>query len=86
MESAIKALKRRKSTGPDKILINIFIQASKQPRAIHWYLFHNILTSKQIPQQWQKGEIIRLYKDKGEKGKIDASLWQTTWENSLKDW
>ena len=66
---AIKQLKRKKSTGPDQIPNEIFIEASELTKEIYRKNMNKILKAAEIPEQWQHGEIIRLYKGKGIKGK-----------------
>ena len=66
---AIKKLKRNKSLGPDKIPNELFIEANKQTREILREIRENVHRSENIPPSWEEGEIIRLYKGKGQKGK-----------------
>ena len=66
---AIKKLKRNKSLGPDKIPNELFIEANKQNREILREIIENVHRSENIPPSWEEGEIIRLYKGKGQKGK-----------------
>ena len=66
---AIKKLKRNKSLGPDKIPNELFIEANKQTREILREMIENVHRSENIPPSWEEGEIIRLYKGKGQKGK-----------------
>ena len=69
MEMAIKKLKRNKSVGPDKIPNEIFIKANKETKQLLKTMIENIHATEDIPQSWEEGEIIRLYKGKGQKGK-----------------
>ena len=69
MDRAIKKLKRRKSIGPDKIPNEIFIESNNETRKIYLDILNNIHEKEDIPNSWLKGEIIRLYKGKGKKGK-----------------
>ena len=69
MEMAIKKLKRNKSVGPDKIPNEIFIEANKETKQLLKTKIENIHATEDIPQSWEEGEMIRLYKGKGQKGK-----------------
>ena len=69
LDKAIKKLKRKKATGPDKIPNEIFIEADKETRNIYLKAMNNINRTMEIPDIWQNGEIRRLYKGKGVKGK-----------------
>jgi hypothetical protein len=66
---AIKSLKNGKSTGPDNIPNEIFKKANPQTTEVYRRLFNNIMAQKYVPGQWQNGKIIRIYKNKGTKGK-----------------
>ena len=66
---AIKKLKRNKSLGPDKIPNEMFIEADKETRSILREILEQIHKTEEIPNSWEEGEIIRLYKGKGLKGK-----------------
>ncbi len=65
----MKHLKAGKSTGPDNIPNEAFIRATKQTMEIYRNAMNKIMSAQEIPEQWQEGEIIRLYKGKGVKGK-----------------
>ena len=69
MNLVIKKLKRNKSLGPDKIPNEMFIEADKETRSILREILEQIHKTEEIPNSWEEGEIIRLYKDKGLKGK-----------------
>ena len=69
LNSAIKKIKRNKSTGPDNIPNEVFIESDMETREIYRENFNNINRKMEIPEQWQEGEIKRLYKGKGTKGK-----------------
>jgi hypothetical protein len=84
VESVIKSLKRNKSTGPDRIPNEIFIEASKGTINTYKHIFNHILETRQIPQQWQRGELIRLYKGKGTKGKCSSERGITLASNTGK--
>ena len=62
-------LKRRKSLGPDKIPNEIFIEADPETRNIFCKMIKEIHSKEKIPESWLEGEIKRLYKGKGIKGK-----------------
>ena len=69
MEYTIKRLKRNKSLGPDKIPNEIFIEANKETKKIYQEIMNTVYKQETIPERWQEGEIKRLYKGKGQKGK-----------------
>ena len=68
LEIAIRSLKTRKCPGPDNIPNEIFSKSSKATRYIY-LMFNKILRKREIPPQWLNGNITRLYKGKGTKGK-----------------
>ena len=72
LEKTIRSLKRRKSTGPDDIPNEIFIEAEKETQEIYRKTINNIARTQEIPSQWQTGEIVRIYKGKGAKGKCSS--------------
>ena len=69
VEEVIKTLKNGKAPGPDNIPNEIFKKADKETVKIYTEVIENINKNKEIPKQWQKGKIIRLYKGKGKRGK-----------------
>ena len=69
MNLVIKKLKRNKSLGIDKIPNEMFIEADKETRSILREILEQIHKTEEIPNSWEEGEIIRLYKGKGLKGK-----------------
>ncbi len=69
LNKTIKLLKQNKATGPDKIPNEIFSKASNTTKQIYLENINKILETHNIPNSWQEGEIIRLYKGKGTKGK-----------------
>ena len=66
---AIHKLKNGKATGPDEIPNEIFTKAEPQTIEVYRKALQTIADSRDIPEQWQKGQIIRLYKGKGKRGK-----------------
>ena len=72
LNTAIKALQKRKSCGPDGIPNEIFINANRALRQEILHHLNEISRTYQLPKQWQEGEIKRLYKGKGNKGKCSA--------------
>ena len=64
-----RKLKRGKSTGPDNIPNEAFIEANEQTLEIYRQYLTNVIATNQLPPKWQEGEIITLYKGKGKKGK-----------------
>ncbi len=69
LNQAIGKLKTAKSTGPDDIPNEIFIRATNQTRETYLKILNKIHTNENIPEPWKKGNIKRLYKGKGMKGK-----------------
>ena len=81
MKYAIKELKRKKSLGPDKIPNEIFIEANKKTREILREVIAKVHKSEEIPHSWEEGEIIRIYKGKGQKEKYSNERWITLARN-----
>ena len=69
LNSAIKRLKRKKATGPDDIPNEVFIEANSETKNIYVKALNQVNKEMIIPEEWQKGEICRIYKGKGIKGK-----------------
>ena len=69
LDTVISKLKRRKATGPDNIPNEIFLEADKETKEIYLEHYNSINETMEIPEEWQKGNIKRLYKGKGIKGK-----------------
>ena len=69
LNKVIKKLKRKKSLGPDKIPNETFIEPNKDTREIFRSALNRIHEKEEIPESWQLGHILRLYKGKGIKGK-----------------
>ena len=68
MKKSIKKLQRGKATGPDKIPNEAILEANEATNEILRHQLNKILATQKIPDEWQHGEIIRLYKGKGKKG------------------
>ena len=84
LNTCIKKLKRKKSNGPDRIPNEVFIEADEHTKGIYLEAPNKIYTKEQIPQQWQHGEIKRLYKGKGTKGKCSNERGITLASNAGK--
>ena len=69
LNTTIKTLKKGKSCGPDKIPNEALIETNTKIRQIYLDMFNKIYDEEKIPKEWQEGEILRLYKGKGERGK-----------------
>ena len=67
-QPTIKRLQRNNSRGPDDISNELFIEANEATKEILKAMIENVHKNKEIPPAWE-GEIIRLYKGKGQKGK-----------------
>ncbi len=72
LNAAIKSLKRNKACGPDMIPNEVFIEGGPLLKKEIIKHFNKISHEYTIPKQWQEGEIKRLYKGKGNKGKCSA--------------
>ena len=84
INTCIKKLKRNKSNGPDRIPNEVFIEADEHTKGIYLEILNTIYREEQIPQQWQHGEIKRLYKGKGTKGKCSNDRGITLASNAGK--
>lgn len=62
----------------------IFIEANEQTKELLLHLFNRILTTGNIPEEWQHGEITRLYKGKGKKGQCSNERGITLASNAGK--
>ena len=69
VKKVIRRLKAGKATGPDNIPNEVFKEANEQVINCITQVMNNIAQNKDIPDQWQEGSLIRLYKGKGKKGK-----------------
>ena len=69
LKDTIKRLKWRKSLGPDEIPNELFIEADSETRRTLLHIINKVHKSENIPISWLEGEIKRLYKGKGTKGK-----------------
>ena len=69
LKKSIKRLKRNKSVGPDQIPNEMFIEATEETKEIFLEIMNQIDRTEEIPSGWQQGEIKRIYKGKGSKGK-----------------
>ena len=83
-KKAIKKLKRGKACGPDNIPNEIFIEANDQTKELLLHMFNRILATGNIPDEWQHGEITRLYKGKGKKGQCSNERGITLASNAGK--
>ena len=84
LDKCIKKLKTRKSTGPDNIPNEAIIKADITTREIYLTILNEIYCNESIPTEWQEGEIIRIYKGKGEKGKCSNERGITLTSNMGK--
>ena len=69
VKKVIKSLRRGKSNGPDGIPNEVYIESNEFTRQIHREIMNKILRSMDIPDQWKDGNLKRLFKGKGTKGK-----------------
>ena len=61
MNQTIKKLQRNKSTGPDDIPNELFIETNEETKEILKAMIENVHNNEEIPPAWAEGEIIRLY-------------------------
>ncbi len=59
----------KKAIGPDQIPNKIFIEAGEKTREIYREVLNKLTNSQDIQEEWQEGEILRIYKCKCKKGK-----------------
>ncbi len=69
MNKAIKRLKRNKAMGPDRIPNEALIETGPDARKQIIQVFNQTNRAKSMPELWQEGELNRIYKGKGKKGK-----------------
>ena len=69
IKNTVKKLKKGKAPGPDNLPNEALKEANEETLEIIRQVFDNISQEKNIPEQWQKGNINRLYKGKGKRGK-----------------
>ncbi len=69
LNKVISKLKRGKSLGPDETPNEVLIEATTETRKIYLEMINHIHKEETIPQRWLEGNIKRLYKGKGIKGK-----------------
>ena len=69
LTEAIKSLKREKAPGPDGLPNEIFKEADTETVETFRKMLDRVNKKKEIPTQWQKSNIIKLYKGKGKRGK-----------------
>ena len=87
MITAVTKLKNGKAVGADEIPNEIFTKANLSNLETFRSILQDIASKKTIPNQWQKGQIIRLYKGKRKmlKSKRDNTykqLWKSIRENT----
>ena len=64
LDMAIRQLNKGKSVGPDDIPNEAIINMNKKNRDTLRERLNEVYTTKQIPEEWREGEIIRIYKGK----------------------
>jgi len=69
MKRAKKKMKKRKAPGPDEIPNEIITQANENTLQVYVNMLNQTVHNKDIPQDWKIGEILSIYKGKGQKGK-----------------
>ncbi len=81
-------MKRKKAIGPDQIPNEVFIEADEKTREVYGEVLNKLKESQDIPEEWQEGEFLRMYKDKGKKGKRSNERGITCplpWESWMKE-
>ncbi len=84
LEIAIASLKNRKAPGPDKIPNEFLINANNEIKSTILKMFNKILDKENIPSSWKRGNLIRIYKGKGTKGKCSSERGITLTSNMGK--
>ena len=84
IKKAIKSLKKGKSNGPDGIPNEVYIESNNKTQEIHRYILNNVLRTIDIPEQWKEGDLKRLFKGKGVKGKCSNERGITLASNAGK--
>ena len=84
INTAIKKLRRRKSIGPDEIPNKVFIEADPTTRELLRQAINQVHQEETIPNSWLQGNITRLYKGKGTKGKCSNERGITLASNAGK--
>ena len=64
LDMAIRQLNKGKSVGHDDIPNEAIINMNKKNRDTLRQRLNEVYTTKQIPEEWREGEIIRIYKGK----------------------
>ena len=75
LTQCIRKLKRQKH-GPGTIPNEVFIEADQATREIYLKIMNKVYNEEKILDEWQKGEIIRIYK--GKKGKCRNERGEST--------
>ncbi len=83
---AIAKLKRKKTTGPDQIPNEVFIEADEKTRKIDREVLNKLTKSQDIPEEWQECEFLEYTTAK--ERKINAQMKEVllcpiTWEISM---
>ena len=84
MQNSIKKLKRKKTPAPEKLPNEIFIEADTETRKVLKTMIEKAHKNETIPDAWAEGEIIRLYKGKGQKRKCYSERGITLASNAGK--
>ena len=71
LNCAIKSLRKGKTCGPDNIPNEVFLMANETTKKAYLKDMNQVL-KEGIPEEWQEGDIKRLYKGKGTKGKCST--------------
>ena len=84
LKNTIRSPKTKKSPGPDNIPNEMIIKATTTARHVYLWFFNEIPKQETIPDQWLCGNITRLYKGKGTKGKCSNERGITLASNVAK--
>lgn len=69
LDVVVKELKKGKAMGPDKIPNEFFINANAKTKQYVLDIINQVHEKQHIPEEWKKGIITTIYKNKGKKGK-----------------
>ncbi len=69
LSNAINKTQKRKALGPDRIPNEALVETDNHTRHFIKEALNKVNCSDSMPVTWQEGEVLRLYKGKGQKGK-----------------
>ncbi len=84
LRNAINKLQKRKALGPDGIPNEALIKTDYHTRHFIKEALNKANSSDNMPVTWEEGEVLRLYKRKGQKGKFANEFGITIFSNMGK--